>query len=126
MPVKRLPPSVIAAVEAGKYFGVRAGARSDHRFIGIWMVVVGGRVFARSWTIKPEGWFNTFLKDPLGAIEVGERTVRIRAVRVRSAKMLDAIEDAYAAKYTTPGSKMFVRGFRTARRRGATVEFVPR
>jgi len=123
---RRLPRTVIAAVEAGKYFGVRAGARSDHRFIGIWMVVVGGRVFARSWTIKPEGWFNTFLKDPLGAIQVGERTVRIRAVRVRSATMLDAIEDAYAAKYTTPGSKMFVRGFRTARRRAATVEFVPR
>jgi hypothetical protein len=123
---RRLPRPVVDAVDAGKYFGVRAGARTDHRFIGIWMVAVDGRVFARSWTIKPDGWFNTFLTDPLGAIEVGKRTIRIRAARVRSAKMLDAIEDAYAAKYTTPGSKMFVRGFRTARRRAATVEFVPR
>ena len=90
------------------------------------MVAIDGRVFARSWTIKPEGWFNTFLNDPLGSIQVGKRTIRIRAVRVRGARMLDAIEDAYAAKYTTPGSKMFVRGFRTARRRAATVEFVPR
>ena len=123
---RRLPRTVVAAVDAGKYFGVRAGARTDHRFIGIWMVAVDGRVFARSWTIKPEGWFDTFLSDPLGAIQVGKRTLRIRAVRVRSVRTLDAIEDAYAAKYTTPGSKMFVRGFRTARRRAATVEFVPR
>jgi hypothetical protein len=90
------------------------------------MVVVDGRVFARSWTIKAEGWFNTFVKDPLGSIQVGDRTVRVRAVRVRSARMLDAVEKAYAAKYTTPASKTYVRGFRTARRRAATVEFVPR
>jgi hypothetical protein len=123
---RRLPRTVVAGVDAGKYFGVRAGARTEHRFTGIWMVAVGGRVFARSWTIRSDGWFNTFLKDPLGAIQVGTRTIRIRAVRVRSARMLETIEDAYAAKYTTPGSKMFVRGFRTARRRAATVEFVPR
>jgi hypothetical protein len=123
---RRLPRTVVAAVHSGKYFGVRAGARSDHRFIGIWMVVVNGRVFARSWTIKPEGWFNTFMDDPLGAIQVGERQVRVRAVRVRSARTLAAIEEAYAAKYTTPASKAYVRGFKTARRRAATVEFVPR
>jgi hypothetical protein len=123
---RTLPRPVVAAVEAGKYFGVRAGARSDHRFIGIWMVVVDGRVFARSWTVRPDGWFDTFASDPLGAIEVGGRQVRVRAVRVRSAKIIKAMEAAYAAKYSTPGSKHYVRGFRTARRRAASVEFVPR
>lgn len=124
--VRTLPRSVVAAVDAGKYFGVRAGARSDHRFIAIWMVVVDGRVFARSWTAKPDGWFHAFAADPLGAIEVGGRQVRVRAVRVRSAKIIKAMEAAYAAKYSTPGARHYVRGFRTARRRAASIEFVPR
>ena len=31
-----------------------------------------------------------------------------------------------AAKYPTPGSRGFVRGFRSKRRRQATLEFIPR
>jgi hypothetical protein len=125
-PPRRLPRSVVTACDESKILGVRAGARTDHRFIGIWVVVVDGRVFARSWTVKPDGWFHAFVKDPKGAIQVGERQVRIRAVRVRSKKTLEAMEEAYAAKYPTPGSKHYVRGFRSARRRAASVEFVPR
>jgi hypothetical protein len=123
---RHLPRTVVAAIDASKILGIRAGARSDHRFIGVWPVVVGGRVFVRSWTLKPDGWYRTFLDDPLGTIQVGERQVRVRAVRVRSARILDAIEDAYAAKYSTPASRKYVRGFRTARRREASIEFVRR
>jgi hypothetical protein len=83
-------------------------------------------VFARSWTVKPDGWYRSFQDDPLGALQVGERAVRVRAVPVRSERILDAIEAAYATKYPTPGSRKYVRGFRTARRRAASVEFVPR
>jgi hypothetical protein len=39
---------------------------------------------------------------------------------------MEAIEDAYAAKYTTPASRFYVRGFKTARRRRATLELQPR
>ena len=121
-----LPRQVVAAIDATTYLGVRAGRRSDHRFIAIWPVVIGGRVFGRSWTIKPDGWFRSFLDDPLGAIQVGTRVIRVRARHVRSARILDAIERGYAEKYPTPGSRKYVRGFRTARRRAATVEFVRR
>jgi hypothetical protein len=121
-----LPRQVVAAIDATTYLGVRAGRRSDHRFIAIWPVVIGGRVFGRSWTIKPDGWFQTFVDDPLGAIQVGTRVIRVRARHIRSARILDAIERAYAEKYPTPGSRTYVRGFRTARRRAATVEFVRR
>jgi hypothetical protein len=125
-PIRALPASVVNAFTTGKILGVRAGATSTHRFIGIWVVVVDGRVFARSWGLEPDGWYRTFLKDPLGTIQVGARSVRVRAVRVRSARLLSAIERGYAEKYRTPGARMFVRGFRTARRRAATVEFVRR
>ena len=106
--------------------GIRAGARSDHRFIGIWPVVVNDRVFARSWTLKAAGWYRTFLEDPLGTLQVGSRALRIRAVRVRSERIRDAIERAYAEKYSTPGALKYVRGFRSPRRRETTIEFVPR
>jgi hypothetical protein len=89
-------------------------------------VVIDGRVFARSWSLKPGGWYRTFLDDPRGSIQVGSREIPVRAVTVRSERIRDAVERAYAAKYPTPGSRGYVRGFRTKRRREATMEFVPR
>lgn len=118
--------ALVTAIDQSKILGVRAGARSDHRFIGIWVVVVAGRVFARSYTLEKNGWYRTFLEDPLGTITVGERAVPIRALPVPSERLRDAVDEAYAEKYPTPGSVKYVRGFRTPRRRAATVEFVPR
>ena len=126
MTSRTLPRAVVAALDSAKIFGIRAGARSDHRYTGAWPIVLEGRVFARSWTLKPGGWFQTLLEDPLGTIQVGDREVRIRAVRVKSERVLKAIEKAYAEKYPTPGSRQFVVGFRTPRRRAATMEFVKR
>lgn len=122
----RLPAAVVRAIDESKILGIRAGARSDHRFTGVWPVVVNGRVFVRSWTLKPGGWYRSFLEDPLGTLQVGARHIRVRAVRVGSERMRDAVEAAYAGKYATPGSTKYVRGFRTARRREATMEFLPR
>jgi hypothetical protein len=123
---RRFSSPILAAIDESKILGIRAGARSDHRFIGIWAVVVGGRVYARSWTRKPGGWYRTLLEDPLGTIQIGGRKVRIRAVRARGSRICKAVEHAYARKYPTPGSAKFVRGFRTLRRRETTMEFVPR
>src|SRR5689334_11757612 len=126
MTKRTLPSTIVSAIDASKILGVRAGARSTHRFVGVWPVVIRGRVFARSWSLKPDGWYRTFLEDPRGAIQFGARTVRVRAMPVRSEAIRDAVEDAYAQKYRTPGSRHFVRGFRTKRRREATMEFLPR
>ena len=126
MTTRTLPKPVVAAIDASKIVGIRAGSRTDHRFTGVWPVVVDGRVFARSWTMKAHGWYRTLLEDPLGTIQVGERELRVRAVPVRSERLLDAIEEAYAEKYQTPGSKQYVRGFRAPKRRATTTEFVRR
>lgn len=123
---RRLSRTVVAAIDASKILGIRAGHRSTHRFTGIWPVVIGGRVFGRSWSLKPAGWYRTFLEDPRGSLQVGSREIAVRAVAVRSERIRDAVERAYAAKYPTPGSRKFVRGFRSKRRREATMEFVPR
>ena len=123
---KKLSRPIVSAADAATIMGIKAGARSDHKFVGVWPIVVDGRLFARSWTVRRDGWCQTFLEDPLGTVQIGEREVRIRAKRVTSERMLDKIEDAYAEKYDTKASQKYVRGFRTTRRRQTTTEFVPR
>jgi hypothetical protein len=124
--MKRFTRAIVEAIDQSSILGIRAGARSDHRFTGVWPVVVGGRVYVRSWTRKPDGWYHAFLDDPRGTIQIGQRRIRVRAVPARGERIRDAVERAYADKYQTPGSLKYVRGFRTARRREATIEFVPR
>jgi hypothetical protein len=126
MMTRRFSSPIVAAIDESKILGIKAGARSSHRFIGVWAVVVAGRVYVRSWTQKPGGWYRTFLDDPLGMLQVGERQLRIRAVRARGERIRDAVERAYAKKYPTPGSVKYVRGFRSPRRRETTMELLPR
>jgi hypothetical protein len=114
----------VAALDKSKILGIRAG--TEHRFIGIWVVVVSGRVFVKSWTLKSHGWYRAFQTDPFGALQVGTRTVRISARPVRGKALLDAVEAAYASKYHTPGSLKYVEGFKTPERRKTTTELVPR
>src|SRR5437870_4088258 len=113
---RRFSSAIASAIDKSGVLRVRAGDRSQHRFIGIWPVVVNGRVFARSWTLKAGGWYRTFLDDPRGAIQIGERVIRVRAIPVRGERLRDAIERGYAEKYPTPRSRKYVRGFRTKRR----------
>ncbi len=114
----------LAEIDAAKILYIRAGSHSRHRFIGIWVVVVDGRVFIRSWTLKPAGWYRTFLDDPHGTIKIGQRNVRIRAIPINGERLRDAVSRAYAAKYASAGSRKYVRGFRATRRRAATMELV--
>jgi hypothetical protein len=89
-------------------------------------VVVNGRVYARSWGVSPDGWYQAFVEDPDGAIRIGEREIRVRAIQVRGDRVRDKVEEGYAKKFTTEASRKWVRGFKTPRRRAATLEFVPR
>ena len=121
---RRFSTRVIAALDEAKMLRIRAGA--GHRFIGIWVVVVGGRVFMRSWNDKPGGWYRAFLDEPRGAIEIDGREIRVRARRATSERVMAAVEAAYGKKYTTPASLRYVRGFKRPRRRLTTTELVPR
>ena len=121
---KRFSRAVVAAVDAAKIMGIRAG--TDHEFIGVWPVVVEGRVFARSWGVSRDGWYYAFVEQTNGTIQIGDREIRVRGLRARGERIRDKVEDAYAAKYTTTASQKWVRGFRSDRRRDATIEFVPR
>jgi hypothetical protein len=121
---RRLPGPIVAAIRDGKILGIRAGIK-PHRVIGIWAVVVEGRVFVRSWSLKPRSWWRTFRDEPRGVIEINDRKVRVRPVFTRSERLKKAVDRAYAEKYNTPGSLHFVKGFKVKKRRDTTTELVP-
>lgn len=113
----------IAKIDESRSLGVRSG--DSHKFTFIWVCVIDGRVLARSWFDKPTGWFRAFLKKPTGAIRFGKTEIPAEGVRVRNAKLIKALSAAYADKYPHKGSQQYVVGFRTAKRKAATMEFVP-
>ena len=120
----RFPPRVVAAIRDGQVLGIRAGTR-PHRIIGIWAVVVEGRVFVRSWSLKPRSWWRTFREEPRGVIEVDGRRMRVRAIQTRSERLQDAVSRAYLAKFNTKGSVRFARDLGRAKSRATTTELVP-
>lgn len=114
----------MTAIDRGKILGIKAGPQ-PHRLIGIWAVVVAGRVFVRSWSLKPSGWWRTFLEDDRGVIRVGQRTIRVRAIQTKSERVKKAVNLAYLAKYNTPGSIKYARDLGRAKSRATTTELVP-
>jgi hypothetical protein len=121
----KFPRPVVDAVRDGKILGIRAGTR-PHRIIGIWAVVVDGRVFVRSWSLKPRSWWRTFLEEPRGIIQVGSRKIGVRAIQTRSERLKDAVSRAYLEKFGTPSSMLrYARDLGSAKSRATTTELVP-
>ena len=122
---KRFPEDVLAAVRQEKILGIRAGRESAHRVIGIWAVVVEGRVFVRSWGLKPRSWWRVLLEDPHGTLFVAGQEIAVRTVQTRSERLKDLVSQAYKEKYNTPGSIQFVKDMSRRKSRDTTTELVP-
>jgi hypothetical protein len=121
---RRFTDDILAAIRDGKRLGIRAGTQ-PHRIIGIWAVVVEGRVFVRSWSLKPRSWYRTFLEEPRGIIEVLGREIPVRAVHTRSERLKTAVSQAYLEKYNSPGAIKYARDMGRAKSRTTTTELVP-
>ena len=93
--------------------------------IGIWAVVVEGRVFVRSWALGARSWHQTFLQDSQGSLFVGEQEIPVRAVQTRSERLKDLVSQAYKEKYNTPGSVQYVKDMSRKKSRDTTTELVP-
>jgi hypothetical protein len=75
----RFPDNLLTTIQQEKILGIRACTDKTHRVIGIWAVVVAGRVFVRSWSLRPRSWWRTFLEDPYGEIFIAKRKRGIKA-----------------------------------------------
>ncbi|MCI0445780.1 DUF2255 family protein [bacterium] len=115
---------ILSAIHDAKLIHIRAGTE-PHRFIGIWAVAVRGRVFVRSWSIKPRSWYRTFLKEPTGAIQIANQEIAIRALRTRGEKLKDEIDQAYLKKYNTNGWIKYAQDLGREKSRATTTELVP-
>ncbi len=116
---------LVNKINDAKILGIRAGSK-PHRIIGVWVVVVEGRVFVRSYSLKERSWYRTFREEPRGIIEVDGRQFKVRPVFTRSERIKKLVDRAYAEKYDTPGSLQYVKGFKQQKRRDTTTELVPR
>jgi hypothetical protein len=114
---------LVAALSKSKVLRIRAGI-GEHRFIGIWVVVVDNRVFVRSWSMKPEGWYRTFLDQPSGAIQVAGEEIAVGAVPIKDRRLRDAIDRAYLEKYNSKGSLKYAKDLCTPKSRATTLELV--
>ena len=121
---RRFKDDVLAAVRKANIIGIRSGTK--HRFIAVWAVVVKGRVFMRAWKGGSGSWYFAFVDEPRGAIQVGDRQIKVRAIQTRSERLKDAVTGAYREKYKTPASLKYVRDFARPQRRNKTIEVVPR
>lgn len=120
-----LPKRIVSALDTGKFVWIRAG--TNHRFIGIWVVVIDGRAFVRSWSLAPRSWYRTFVEDSHGAMKLAKdgREISIRAVSVKGERLNNAISEAYLTKYNTRASLPYAKDLGSAESRGATMELRP-
>ena len=121
---RRFAEDLLATIHESKFLWIRAGTQ-PHRFIGIWAVVVKGRVFVRSWSVKPRSWFRTICKEPRGTVQIVGREIPVRAVRTRSERLMDAVDSAYLEKYSTPVSIKYARDLGRSKSRATTTELMP-
>jgi hypothetical protein len=120
---RRFSDRELETLQKLKILGVRSG--TEHRYTGVWVVMVERRVFVRSWNDKPTGWFRAFRDEPRGAISLGTEERAVRAIHVRSGRLRHAVSQAYAMKYDTKASEKWVRGFAENEREATTLELVP-
>jgi hypothetical protein len=120
---RRFPKATLENLAEAKIIGVRAGA--EHRYTGVWVVVVGGRAFVRSWNDKPAGWYRAFRAEPLGSIQLAGREVPVRARALRGERLRGTVTRAYGEKYDTKASEKWVRGFAEPHRAATTLELLP-
>jgi hypothetical protein len=123
-PGQHFPVDILEQIKKDKIIGIRAGTESAHRVIGIWAVVVEGRVFVRWWSMKPRSWWRTFLEDPHGSMFVGEKEIPVRAIQTRSERLKGLVSTAYKDKYNTPGSVQYVKDMSRRKSKDTTTELV--
>src|SRR5215469_17041296 len=121
---RQFSAQMLVVLEKSKGLKIRIGP-GGHRFIGIWFVMVKNRVFVRSWSLKPEGWYRTSLKQPRGKIQVAGHEIAVSAKRITSKSLRDEIDRAYLEKYSTPGALKYAKDLGSVKSRATTIELAP-
>jgi hypothetical protein len=95
---RRFSGPALTELAKAEILGVRAG--TEHRHTGVWVVVVEGRIFVRSWNDQPTGWYRACQAQPLGSIQFVGREIAVRARRLRGER--EAVAGATSVKLGSP------------------------
>jgi len=125
-PKQGFPKAILDDIHKEKILGICAGNDASHRIIGIWAVVVKGRVYVRSYKMKEGGWWRTLLDDPQALIFVAGRKhgIKVRAVQVKNEATKEAVSAAYGEKYNTRGSVGYVEEMSRSPSKDSTTELI--
>lgn len=65
----------------------------------VWVVVVNGQAYVRSWHGARGAWYRDLLRDPTAGLHAGDRTVTVKAAPVDDARIIEQVSQAYRQKY---------------------------
>lgn len=106
-----------------------AAKRADgtfRRWVPIWVVCVGGRVYVRTWYRRDSGWFAHVLDSRRARVRVPglETDVSIEDVGASGPKLRTHLDDAYREKYLHSGRDAVERMV-TPDAAAATLQLIP-
>lgn len=83
----------------------RSAGGKTHR-VTIWVVVVDGAPYVRSYLGARGRWYRELLARKDGALVVGRERLAVRPARVRSTALIRAVSDGFRRKYSRSGSSL--------------------
>ena len=124
--MKKNPKAFLKCINETQITSVRAG-KGREKFTGIWMVVVKGRVFGRSYYGAERSWYTALLKGDIGDIKCGKEILPVKGLKPADINTIaKAINKAYERKYLVKAyNKKWVDGLCEPDRVARTMEFIP-
>src|SRR5215510_14561456 len=97
--MKQFSRAFLKCIDETQITSVRAG-KDREKFTGIWMVVVDGRIFGRSYYGAEKSWYTTLLNGNTGDIKCAKEIIPVKGQKPGDINTINkAINKAYGKKY---------------------------
>ena len=100
-PAQRFSDEILACIGQAEEVQIEPRSADGQRVgpVTIWVVVVDGDVYVRSYRGPNGRWYQALLRHPAGVLHVNGRDVPFRAVRVEDQAEIARVSEAYRRKY---------------------------
>lgn len=124
--MKKFSKAILKCINLTQITSVRSG-KGREKFTGIWMVVVNGRIFGRSYYGADRSWYTALLNGDVGDIKCEKEIIPVKGQKPKDFKAVtSAINKAYEKKYLVKSyNKKWVDGLCEPERVARTMEFIP-
>jgi hypothetical protein len=124
--MKHFSKTFLKCIGETQITSIRAG-KGREKFTGIWMVVVDGRIFGRSYSLSERSWYTALANGETGDIKCAKEIVPVKGSKPADIDSINgAINKAYEKKYLVKAyNKKWVDGLAEPERVARTMEFIP-